>query len=204
MVGLLKGGWRHVIPGSVLSPWCGRCSLHPLCSAWSCCNTSRSRAASGSESPPAQSQTPSGRKKGKKIIELFFLFLCPRFEYNDTNRDRNNSKNDKETDYKHPENSTSTLHLTPYSTSHHSWPTFPVIMYGSTLHMVCTSFWGPHCAGSLSIWTDVSHHQQPLINWCYFHFAEQNPQRVFGSTMEKNCAADEPIHWLCLRALHPL
>lgn len=66
MMGLLKrGGWCHVIPGSVLSPWCGLCFLHPLCSAWSCCNTSRSRAASGSESPPDQSQTPEENKKQK-------------------------------------------------------------------------------------------------------------------------------------------
>lgn len=55
--------WRHVIPGSVPSPWCGLCYLHPLCSAWSCCSTSRSRAAAGSASPPAQSQTPEGGQR---------------------------------------------------------------------------------------------------------------------------------------------
>lgn len=61
-----NGGWRHVIPGSVLSQWCGLCCLRLLCSAWSCCSSSHSRATSGSESPPARSQTPLGKRKEKK------------------------------------------------------------------------------------------------------------------------------------------
>lgn len=64
-----KGGWHHVLPGSVPSPWCGLCSPPPLCSAWFCCNTSHSRAASGSASPPIQSQTPLG-KKNTKIVSF--------------------------------------------------------------------------------------------------------------------------------------
>lgn len=71
---IVRGRWRHVIPGSVLSPWCGLRPLRPLCSAWSCCNTSHSRAASGSESPPAQSQTPvAGGKRQKTTVSRTLL-----------------------------------------------------------------------------------------------------------------------------------
>lgn len=55
-----------VLPGSVLSPWCDLCSLHPLWWAWFCCSTSHSTESSVSGSPPAQSQTPAGHQERKK------------------------------------------------------------------------------------------------------------------------------------------
>lgn len=52
-----------VLPGSVLSPLCGLCSLHPLWWAWFCCSTFHSTEFAVSVSPPAQSQTPAGHKE---------------------------------------------------------------------------------------------------------------------------------------------
>lgn len=63
------GGWYQILPGSVLSQWCGRCSRCRLCHAWFCYMTSRNRVAAGSASPPALSRTPSGEKTTGSVRE---------------------------------------------------------------------------------------------------------------------------------------
>ena len=59
------------IPLFVLWPWSCLWSLLPLCSAWFCCSTSHSRAASESESPPVQSQTPCTETEQRHVTVGF-------------------------------------------------------------------------------------------------------------------------------------
>ena len=54
------------LPGSVLSPLCDLCSLHPLWWAWFCCSTSHSTESAEFVSLPAQSRTPAGHQERKE------------------------------------------------------------------------------------------------------------------------------------------
>lgn len=78
-----------VLPGSVLSPLCDLCSLHPLWWAWFCCNTFHSTESAEFVSLPAQFQTPARHQKRKQpwthhsrtlllIINIIFLKLTRR------------------------------------------------------------------------------------------------------------------------------
>lgn len=55
-----------VLPGSVLSPLCDLCSLHPLWWAWFCCSTFHSTESAEFVNLPAQSQTPAGHQLRKE------------------------------------------------------------------------------------------------------------------------------------------